>query len=99
MFIDLDHQFYETGLNGDSNFGERVNAGTGLNGYYTYLMPLLKYALKLPRGGEMSASLGIGFWSRKFSGDMILMPDGRPVSGMPATDLSINTVDELAYMV
>lgn len=98
-FIDLDHQFYEFGSNGDSNFGERVNVGTSLNGYYTYLMPSLKYALKLPRGGEMSASLGVGFWNSEFSGDMILTPDGRPVSGMQTTDLSISTIDELAYMV
>jgi len=98
-FIDLDHQFYETGSNGNSNFGERVDVGTSLSGYYTYLMPSLKYGLKLPKGGEMSASLGIGFWSSEFSGDMILTPDGRPVNGMPITDLSISTIDELAYMV
>jgi len=98
-FLNLDHQFYSFSSSGDTNYGERVDVGTSLNGYYTYFLPSIKYALKLPRGGEMSASLGIGIWSSEFSGDMILTPDGRPVSGMATANLSISTIDEPAYMV
>jgi len=97
--LNLDHQFYTFSSVGDTNYGERVDVGTSLNGYYTYFLPSIKYALKLPGGGEMSASLGIGIWSSEFSGDMILTPDGRPVNGMPTTDLSISTFYEPAYMV
>jgi len=98
-FLNLDHQFYTFSSVGDTNYGERVDVGTSLNGYYTYFLPSIKYVLKLPGGGEMSASLGVGIWSSEFSGDMILTPDGRPVNGMPTTDLSISTIDEPAYMV
>jgi hypothetical protein len=97
--INLDHQFYEFGSAGDTNYGERVDVGTELSGYYTYLMPSLKYALKLAGGGEMSASIGIGFWNSSFDGDIILTPDGRPVAGMPASNISIGTFDQLAYIV
>jgi len=97
--INLDHQFYEMASAGDTNYGERVDVGTELTGTYTYLMPSIKYALKLAHGGEMSASLGIGFWNSSFKGNMILTPDGRPSSGMAVSDLSINTVDEIAYLV
>ena len=97
--ISLDHQFYEFGSSGGTNYGDRVDVGTELNGTYTYLMPSIKYAVKLPQGGEMSASLGIGFWTSNFNGNIILTPDGRPSSGMPVSDLSINTVDEIAYLV
>ena len=97
--ISLDHQFYEMTSVGDTNYGERVDVGTELSGTYTYLMPSIKYAIKLAHGGEMSASLGIGFWNSNFKGNMIFTPDGRPSAGMPASDLSINTVDEIAYLV
>lgn len=97
--ITLDHQFYEFGSVGDSNYGERVDVGTSLKGYYTYWLPSIKYALKLPRGGEMSASLGLGLWNSKFDGNIILTADGRPSSGQTKTNISINTFEELAYMV
>ena len=98
-FINLDHQFYEFGTTGNTNYGERVDVGTELNGYYTYLMPSIKYALKLVGGGEMSASLGIGFWNSSFDGNIILTPNGRPTAGLPTTDISIGTFDQLAYIV
>ena len=97
--ISLDHQFYEFGSSGGANYGERIDVGTELSGYYTYLMPSIKYALKLSGGGEMSASFGLGFWNSSFDGDMILTPDGKPVAGMPTSNISISTFDELAYMV
>lgn len=97
--INLDHQFYEFGTTANTNYGERVDVGTELNGYYTYLMPSIKYALKLTGGGEMSASLGIGFWNSSFDGNMILTANGRPTAGLPTTDISISTFDQLAYIV
>jgi len=97
--ITLDHQFYEIQSVGDSNYGERVDVGTSLSGYYTYWLPSIKYALKLPAGGEMSASLGVGLWDSSFDGDIILTPNGQPVSSMATTDISFSTFDELAYMV
>ena len=97
--IDLDHQFYDYGTGGSTNYGERVDVGTELSGYYTYLMPSIKYALKLSGGGEMSASFGLGFWNSSFDGDIILTSDGRPVSGMPTTNVSLSTTDQLAYLV
>ncbi len=96
--LNLDHQFYTFSSVWDTNYGERVDVGTCLNGYYTYFLLSIKYALKLPAGGEMSASLGLGIWNSELSGDMILTPDGRPVNATPTTDLSISTFDEPAYM-
>lgn len=95
-FVTLDHQWYDYHT-GDTTTGtvqgERVNVGTDVSGYYTYIIPSLNYGL-----GGFSVSLGLGPWSSKFDGDMILTQDDQPVKGMPTSNISFSTQDTLAYM-
>lgn len=100
-FLKLDHQFYDYGTTNTAtgaNSGERVDVDTRIDGYYTYLMPSLKFKAQLPGSGEFAVSLGVGLWTSEFSGDIILTDDGRPINGMPKSDININTYKELAYI-
>lgn len=67
--------------------GTRDNVGTSLSGYYSYLVPALHYRLLGRDGGSTKFALGYGRWVGRFSGDIILTPDNRPVNGLPKTSV------------
>jgi hypothetical protein len=77
--------------------GSRQNVGTGVSGYYSYLVPALHYSAKMPSGGEAIFALGYGKWIGRFSGNVILTADDRPAAGMPKTAIDVN-VTKNAYL-
>lgn len=96
--VELDHQFYNDGgtlpTGGDS--GNRVDVGTSIDGYYSYLLPTIKF--ELGREQKFGASLGVGYWTSSFNGDIILSPNDQPNSSMPKTLINLDRRKELAYI-
>jgi hypothetical protein len=76
--------------------GSRENVGTGVSGYYSYIVPALHYRARGP-AGEGKVALGFGRWKGRFSGDIILTSDNRPATGMPKTPIDVN-VSKNAYL-
>lgn len=96
-FVTLDHQWYDyhsTDTTTGTSQGERVNVGTKVSGYYTYIIPSLDYRL-----GGLLFALGVGPWSANLDGDIILTQDKRPAKGMPTSNVSFSTQNAIAYMV
>jgi|GEM_PF-3100347 len=101
-FISLDHQFIadDPGVTASSegNMGTRIDVGTSLDGYYSYIVPAIKFESTLSGLGTLSASLGIGIWSTRFSGNIILTPNEQPATGLPADNIRFSANDVQAYM-
>ncbi|MFW2374697.1 MAG: hypothetical protein ACN4GM_16340 [Gammaproteobacteria bacterium] len=93
--LELDHQFYAYGGTDPEggNSGERVDVGTSIDGYYSYLIPAIKARL-----GYFAASFGVGYWISRFNGDIILTPNDQPASFMPTTSIDMSDRKELAYL-
>ena len=98
--VRLNQQFVEDpgqSSSSGSASGSRENVGTGVSGYYSYIVPALHYRARGP-AGEGKVALGFGRWKGRFSGDIILTPDNRPAAGMPKTPVDVN-VSKNAYLV
>jgi hypothetical protein len=93
--LELDHQFYADGGVGPAggNSGERVNVGTTIDGYYSYVVPAIKF-----NSDVFTMSLGVGYWVSGFTGDIILSQNDRPSASMPKTSIDMSDRKELAYL-
>lgn len=90
--VDLTEQWVADGTvnaNGTDG-GNRVNVGTKVSGYYSYLVPTLHFNMQDAKGNGFKAALGYGVWHAKFSGDIILTPNDSPVAGLPTTSVDVN---------
>jgi len=97
--VDLSEQWSANGTtnsNGTAG-GSRINVGTRVSGYYSYLVPTLHYNLQDKKGNGLKAALGYGEWNANFSGTIILTPNDSPVSGMLKTPVSLNET-KLGYL-
>ncbi len=101
-FLNIDNQFYaddNVSSSSSGNSGTRVEVGTAISGYYTYFMPTLKWEAGTPEIGKFGFGIACGVWTSNFSGNIILTPDERPVTGMPADTINFRTNKEAAYRV
>lgn len=96
--LNLDHQFYKDGgtLSTGADSGQRVDVGTSVDGYYSYLMPAIK--LEIGSESKLAFSLGVGYWISSFSGDIILTANDTPASYLPKTKIDIGNRKDLAYL-
>ena len=98
--VNLNEQFIADPGRADTSptiSGTRENVGTSLSGYYSYLVPAVHYRLQGREGGSTKFALGYGRWVGRFSGDIILTPDNRPVTGMPKTSIDTR-ISRNAYL-
>ena len=100
--VSLDRQFYsydmvneETG----TNTGERIDVGTKVSGHYSYIVPAIYYKLILPESGTYQVAAGIGYWTAKLNGNIALTNNDNPSYATAKTDISLETRDQLAYLV
>ncbi len=77
--------------------GTRVDVGTGVSGYYSYVVPALYYRFPFRGGGEAKFALGYGKWIARFSGDIILTANDQPAPGLPKSPIEVS-VSKNAYL-
>ena len=99
--VELDHQFYDSqtvNMSTGTNEGQRIDVGTSVSGYYSYLVPAFHYKIPLVHGGSVKFALGWGLWDARFSGNIILTPDNQPFPGGEKSSISLERNRQWAYI-
>lgn len=99
--VTLDSQFYSYDTvdpNTGTTQGDRIDVGTSVSGYYSYIVPAINYHTGSSGFGVFNVALGLGYWTSNLSGTIALTPDKHPTEATPKTQVDLSTNDELAYL-
>lgn len=83
----VNHSASATGKDGN---GHRESLGTSISGSYRYLAPALTWGHRKPGQTGLELTVGLGWWSGQFTGDVIYAPNMQASAGMPKTPVSVN---------
>jgi hypothetical protein len=100
-FVTLDHQFVDSQIVNSTtgaNSGDRIDVGTEVTGYYSYVVPAVHWKGIAPSGGIYKAALGLGLWTAKLSGDVALTPNNQPDRSTPKSKITLQTKNQIAYL-